>query len=230
MTIQPNSDCLDQVGIRSSAFPVIALLCAAAVLAGCGKTERVVTTEERLKAVQTKQETQPDFFVPRKTVDYMADLKTIREANPKAPEPVAKPEPVIAAKPEPVRAAPVEPVKQAPAPVVAPTPAVVAAPVVVPAPAPVAAAPAPRPGGDAVVVVSREQPSFPREAVRQNIESGVVRARVTISAQGEPTLVTIISSRPTRIFDREVQLTLQRWKFNPGSEGRTYETEINFQR
>ncbi len=226
MTIQPNSDYFGQVSSRSSALPVIALFCAAAVLAGCGKTERVVTTEERLKAVQTKQETQPNFLVPRKTVDYMADLKTIRETNPKTPEPVAKPEPIIAAKPEPVRAAPVEPAKPAPAAVVAATP-VIAAPVIAPAPV---AAPAPRPASDTVVVVSREQPNFPREAVRQNVESGVVRARITINTQGEPTLVTIVSARPARIFDREVQLTLQRWKFNPGADGRTYETEINFQR
>ena len=81
-----------------------------------------------------------------------------------------------------------------------------------------------------MTVVSREQPSFPREAVRQNVESGTVRARMNINALGDVTGVIIISARPVRIFDREVQLALQRWKFNPGADGRTFDTEINFQR
>ena len=177
-------------------------IAAVALLAACGKNERSITTEERLKAVQTKQETQPDFFVPRKTVDYMGDLKSLKDA-PSQTEPT---EALVA-------------------------PAAPTHPAVVAAPAPVVAAPTPRPASEAAVtVVSREQPSFPREAVRQNVESGTVRARMNINALGDVTGVIIISARPVRIFDREVQLALQRWKFNPGADGRTFDTEINFQR
>ena len=48
---------------------------------------------------------------------------------------------------------------------------------------------------------------------------------------GDPTQnVTILQAQPARVFDRSVQQALARWKFNPGAEGRSYETEINFQR
>jgi len=82
----------------------------------------------------------------------------------------------------------------------------------------------------APVIVSRESPSFPREAVRQGIESGLVRARLTINAAGDVSAVTILSARPARVFDREVQTALQRWKFNRGTDGRSYEAEVAFQR
>lgn len=213
---------------------VVLAIASIATLAACNKSERIPTTEERLKAVQNKQETQPDFFIARKSVDYTADLKSIRE-TPKT-EAAARPEPV---KPEPTKVAQAE-TRQAPAPAPAP---VVAAPAPAPvqqAPAPAAQpvaqapAPAPRPAtptaDTSVTVVNREQPNFPREAVRQGVESGSVRARVTITASGDVGSVSIISARPPRIFDREVQQTLQRWKFNQGAEGRTYETEIAFQR
>ena len=201
----------------------------ALVISGCGKSEKQPTTEERLKSVQSKQETQPDFHIPRKSVDYAADLKNLRDAPA-----VAKPEPARKEAPVPVipeaRPAPVAPVATAPAPA-----APVAAPVAAPAPAVVAAPvqPAARPAAAAdsnIVVVNRESPSFPRDAVRQGVESGIVRAKVTINASGDVTAVTILSARPARIFDREVQNTLQRWKFNPGTDGRSYETEIAFQR
>ncbi len=201
-------------------------------LTACDKSDRQMTTEERLKAVQTKQETQPDFFVPRKTVDYMADLKAIRDNAPKT-EPSAKPE--IVARTEPQRAITqaetrpaASPIVPVPAPVTPqPAPQVIAP--VVSAPAPVAVAP--RPSADTTTTaINREQPNFPREAVRQGVENGTVRARMSINAAGEVTAVTIVSARPARIFDREVQAALQRWKFNAGADGRSFETEVNFQR
>ncbi len=201
------------------------------LISACGKSERVVTTEERLKSVQSKQETQPDFYAPRKTVDYMADLKSIRESGPK-PDAVAKPDAAGPAKIDAAKsvAADTRPATPPPAPVVAPVqpaPAAVAA----ASPATVVAAVAPRPAADTTVtVINREQPGFPREAIRQNIEGGLVRARVNINAAGDPTLVSIVSARPARVFDREVQAALMKWKFNAGTEGRSYETEFNFQR
>ena len=79
-----------------------------------------------------------------------------------------------------------------------------------------------------VTVISREQPDFPRDAIRAGIESGSVRARVIINAAGSASSVVIIEARPTRVFDRSVTQALLRWKFNPGADGRTYETEIIF--
>jgi TonB family protein len=213
-----------------------AALIAVATLTACNKSDRIPTTEERLKAVQSKQESQPDFFIPRKQVDYTADLKSIREAPRADAAPKAEP-----AKPEPTKVAQAEPQRAAPTPLVPAQPAPQAAAPVQqapvqqqPAPQPVQPAPTPAPAARAadtsVTVVNREAPSFPREAVRQGVESGSVRARATINAAGDVTAVTIVSARPPRIFDREVQQTLQRWKFNPGAEGRSYETEIAFQR
>ncbi len=223
----------------------IAVCCAvaigAALLNACQKSDQSsLTTEERLKAVQQKQETSPNFYVERKSVDYMADLKNLRDATKtekadakadpvatraeaaKAAQAVAEAQKQAAAVPVPTtpQPAPARPVEQAPAPV---QPA--------PAPAPVVAAPAPRPAADtATTLLNRENPEFPREAIRQGVENGVVRARLSINAAGEVTSVTIVTARPARVFDRGVQTALQRWKFNPGADGRSFETEINFQR
>lgn len=206
---------------------------------GCGKTEREATTEERLKAVQQRQETTTDFSVPRKRVDYLADLKNLKDAPPTEKAKPAVPEPKTAPAPlpviqAPVQGAPVAPAKSAPATVPTPLPVQPAPPAAAkpatPTNATAPAAPAARAADTAVTVVNREAPSFPREAIRQGVESGVVRAKITIGAAGEVTNVTIVSARPARVFDREVQTTLSRWRFNPGADGRSFETEINFQR
>jgi TonB family protein len=222
-------------------------------LAACQKAEPPLTTADRLKAVQTKQESQPDFFVQRKSVDYMADLKNLRETNQKNEKAEAAAPTPAAARAEAARAAAASapaatPVAATPAPVVTAPAPVVTTPVstpspqprpepVVPAAAPVAAAPTPAPAArpaasadTSVTVVNREQPAFPREAIRSGVESGTVRARVSINAAGDVSNVAILDSRPARVFDREVSNALRRWKFNPGADGRTFETEINFQR
>ena len=204
-------------------------------LVACQKAETVPTTAERLKYVEQKQETQPDYYVPRKAVDYMKDLKTLKENTPapkvapaessgKAAE--AKPIVAEAKQPAPVVATPPPaPVQAAPAPVpaaVAPVANVVASAAPTARPIPPKETPA------AVTVVSREQPDFPRDAARNGIDSGTVRARVMISASGAVSSVVILEARPPRVFDRAVSQALQRWKFNPGADGRSYDTEINF--
>ena len=77
-------------------------------------------------------------------------------------------------------------------------------------------------------MISREQPEFPREALRAGVENGTVRARLTISASGEVTSVAILKAEPSRVFDRSVQQALSRWKFNAGADGRTFDTEVGF--
>ncbi len=214
-----------------------ATLCGAALAVllsqtGCGKNEAIPTTAERLKAVQQRQETQPDFYVPHKSqVDYMATLKNIKDAPPPTPAPAPAPVPVPApAKAEPVKApevAKAAPVQAAPAP--APVQAAPAQPTQVASAAPTARAPAPAaPSPQTVTVLKREQPDFPREAARAGVDTGTVRAKITIAANGDVSSVTIVSSNPPRIFDRAVRSSLERWKFNPGADGRTYETEIGF--
>ena len=53
------------------------------------------------------------------------------------------------------------------------------------------------------------QPEFPREAV---------------------TRVEILEATPRRLFDRTLVRHLSQWKFDGGSEGRTVEVDIDFQR
>lgn len=221
---------------RTELLVLLALSCG---LTACQKAETVPTTAERLKYVEQKQQTEPDFYVPRKVVDYMSDLKTLKDNTPKpvTPAPAPAPAPIT---PTPAKAAEV---KTAVAETKSPAPAV-AAPVTPPPQAAVAAtAPAanvvasaaptarpvpPKEVAPAVTVISREQPDFPREAMRAGIESGSVRARLVINAAGTVSNVVIVEARPSRVFDRSVTQALTRWKFNPGAEGRTYETEINF--
>lgn len=211
------------------------ILLVAAALTACQKSETVPTTADRLKHVEQKQQGEPDFFVPRKAVDYMSDLKSIKESAPRPPPPVtasAAPQPTAksaAASPlaEPKPAAPTltAPVNALPQPAPA-TPAPAAA---IVASAQPTARPVPAREITAVLtVISREQPEFPREAARAGIEAGSVRARLVINAAGGVAEVIILEARPTRVFDRAVTRALSHWKFNPGTEGRLFETEINF--
>ena len=217
---------------RSHLFLILASAC---VLTACQKQDTVLTTTERLKAVEQKQQTEPEFYVPRKVVDYMSDLKSLKDNTPKTATPATVPDPVAIAKPGDAKPAPAETkaaTSPAPAPLappvqVAAAPSAPAANVVASA-APTARPTPPKDVAAAVTVISREQPDFPRDAVRAGVESGLVRARITINAAGGVSNVDIVEAKPGRVFDRAVTQALSRWKFNPGAEGRTYETEVNF--
>lgn len=224
---------------RQKALRVCSLsLLVGASLAACQKTEPVQTTADRLKSVEQNQQTNPDFYAPRKTVDYMADLKNIKDAPAKTEPPPVPSASTTATKlaaetktaPAPIAApAPVQPAP-APARAAEPTPP----PVQVATAAPTARAAPPKAEAPAVGTLAtptfRAQPEFPREAIRQNVEAGTVRAKLTIGANGDVTNVSILESRPARLFDRAVTTSLSQWKFNPGADGRSYTTEVNFQR
>ena len=47
---------------------------------------------------------------------------------------------------------------------------------------------------------------------------------------GNVTRVDIVTAQPRRVFDDAVTLALAQWKFNDGAAGRTYDTEVVFQR
>ena len=206
------------------------------LLSACQKAETVPTTAERLKYVEQKQQTEPDYYVPRKAVDYMSDLKSLKDNVAKAAAVAPPPPAAVAAKAADVKPAVADAKPATAAVVVTPIPAPVQALPAAAAPAAnvvASAAPTARPVpakdvASTVTVLSREQPDFPREAVRAGIGSGSVRARMVIDAAGGVSNVVILEARPARVFDRSVSQALQRWKFNPGAEGRTYETEINF--
>ena len=220
--------------IIDRSFSLLFGIAVVGALSGCGKNEKIPTTADRLSSVQQKQESQPDFYAPRKAVDYMTDLKSLKDAPAKAEPAATKPELSRPAEIKPsvqeskVAATPVQAASPQPAPAPLPQPSAPANNVV--ASAVPTARPAP-PRQDAVSVlsvISREQPAFPREALRSGIENGTVRARMTINASGEVTNVAILQAQPARVFDRSVQQALGRWKFNAGADGRTFDTEVGF--
>ena len=128
---------------------------------------------------------------------------------PDIPPPVAPTEPVISA---PTAVVPTEPV------VIAPPPPVAVAP---PAPP----KPAVRQG---VSCPGAEKPSFPRDAIRRNVQKGRVDALVSIDEKGNVTDVKVTGSEPRGVFDRVVIDTLGTWKCS--ADGTKYQAsvEINF--
>jgi len=77
-------------------------------------------------------------------------------------------------------------------------------------------------------VIKKVAPEFPREAVQQAINSGVVKARMSIDADGKVTEVAIIEAEPRRVFDRAVRNALSDWRFEPSGEKQTHEVKLVF--
>jgi periplasmic protein TonB len=103
-------------------------------------------------------------------------------------------------------------------------PHVIAPPVVVQAPPP-PPKPAIRRG---IVPIEREDPVYPREAIRSGIGKGRVLARVNIDEKGNVTDVLIVSSEPPRVFDKAVKSALEKWRFKAEGEKYVGEIEVNF--
>lgn len=91
------------------------------------------------------------------------------------------------------------------------------------------ATPPPTPSGIAAAkLITRVDPDFPREAVQAGVDKGLVKARMTLDANGNVTRVEVVEAAPRRIFDRAVVRSLSQWRFTEGPSGRTVETEIEF--
>ena len=101
-------------------------------------------------------------------------------------------------------------------------------PYVVAPPPPVVEAP-PKPAiRRGITPIKREDPVYPRAAMRLGIEKGRVVARLMIDEKGNVTNVTIVSADPPKHFDKAVIDALMEWKFS--AEGAKYvgEIEVNF--
>jgi protein TonB len=77
-------------------------------------------------------------------------------------------------------------------------------------------------------LIKRVPPEFPREAVQASVDSGVVRAKMAIDADGKVTEVTIVESQPRRVFDRAVQRALMDWRFEASGSAQTHEVRLVF--
>jgi protein TonB len=94
---------------------------------------------------------------------------------------------------------------------------------------PVVAPPPPKPAiRKGIVPIEREDPVYPKEAIRNGVQSGRVVARLHIDEKGLVTEVQIMVSEPPRVFDREVIRALSRWKFRPEGEKFIGEVELAF--
>lgn len=77
-------------------------------------------------------------------------------------------------------------------------------------------------------VIKKVPPEFPREAVQQSVDSGVVKAKLSIEPDGKVSDVSIVEAQPRRIFDRAVQRALMEWRFEPSGEKQTHEVRLVF--
>jgi TonB family protein len=76
----------------------------------------------------------------------------------------------------------------------------------------------------------REDPQFPREALRRDIDRGRVKARLSIDAAGKVTGVAILQASPRGVFEGAVRTALVHWQFPPGAAGRSTEVDVAFNR
>jgi protein TonB len=108
-----------------------------------------------------------------------------------------------------------------------PEPVQITAPPVVEAPPapPAPPKPAVRRG---IVPIEREDPVYPREAIKAGVEKGRVLARLQIDEKGNVTDVQIVSASPPRFFDRAVREALSKWRFQADGEKYVGEVEVNF--
>jgi periplasmic protein TonB len=101
--------------------------------------------------------------------------------------------------------------------------------VIAPPPPVVEAPPPPKPAiRKGIVPIEKTDVVYPKEAIRNGVESGRVVARLFIDEKGLVTEVQIVVSEPPRVFDREVIRALSRWKFKPEGEKFVGEIELGF--
>ena len=171
----------------------------------------------------------------RKVVEVIKapiETKIIEEIKKPPPDIPPPPPPKMAAPPPPFIPPPeinIQPPPVTPPPTittVTTTPPPPGPPPVIAPPAP----PAPPAAGPPVrtnfAPLTRIEPQFPRQALRDGITGRVV-ARMIVAANGTVTDVQIVSST-NRIFDREVIRALSQWKYAPEPAGFVNQVEINF--
>lgn len=68
------------------------------------------------------------------------------------------------------------------------------------------------------VPLSMPAPRYPRTALRRR-ESGTVRVRVEVGADGTPTATSVVESSQSRDLDRAALEAVRRWRFQPAVAG-----------
>ena len=142
----------------------------------------------------------------RRAEELARQLEAAERAAAAAPAPAATP-----TRPQPT---PTAPQPTAPAPAVA-------------QPAPAAPAPAPARASSALVPVSTPQPEYPQDALRRGT-TGAVTLEFTVNPDGSVSNLTVVSATPRGVFERGVQSTVRRWRFQPIAAPQTVRRTFNF--
>lgn len=77
-------------------------------------------------------------------------------------------------------------------------------------------------------VLKKVPPEFPAEAIRKQISTGTVKAKIIIGADGRVQDVEIVEADPKRIFDRATIDALKEWRFEASSDKQTHEVKLVF--
>lgn len=77
--------------------------------------------------------------------------------------------------------------------------------------------------------LSRVEPSFPREGIGLGSRAVLLRARLTVAADGSVSQVVFVRSEVgSRPFERAARSALLQWRFPPGSGERSFVQELRF--
>ncbi len=79
-----------------------------------------------------------------------------------------------------------------------------------------------------VKVLKKVPPEYPSEAVKKNINSGSVRAKMSIAGDGKVSNVEVVEAEPKRVFDRAAIEALSQWKFEGTGAAQTHEVKLVF--
>ncbi|MDR7334467.1 energy transducer TonB [Roseateles asaccharophilus] len=79
-----------------------------------------------------------------------------------------------------------------------------------------------------VKVLKKVPPEYPNEAVKKNISSGSVRAKMSIAGDGKVSNVEVVEAEPKRVFDRAAIEALSQWKFEGTGAAQTHEVKLVF--
>jgi protein TonB len=75
------------------------------------------------------------------------------------------------------------------------------------------------------------EPEFPVQASLARLESGSVRARLTVDGRGRPRKIEVIESSHPAVFDEAAVRTLRRWRYVASDlDERVFEAQVEFKR
>jgi protein TonB len=77
-------------------------------------------------------------------------------------------------------------------------------------------------------IMKKVPPEFPAEAAKASVSSGVVKAKMSIDAEGAVTGVDILEAQPRKVFDKAVTRALMDWRFEASGEKQSHEVKLVF--